>query len=97
MSDRSQRSRTAVRELVRVWSSAEQAPRLRRPTDILLLAASIVTLALLALAAPGPLGCRRRAWTRLLAWLEPVFGWLWNIAYAAARPLGAGARPARRP
>lgn len=77
----SQRSRTAVRELVRVWSSAEQAPRLRRPTDILLLAVSLLTLGLLALAAPGPSGADD-AMDTLLAWLEPVFGWLWNIAYA---------------
>jgi uncharacterized membrane protein YbhN (UPF0104 family) len=67
--------------LVRVWSSSADAPRMRQPTDVLLLAAAIVALGLLTLAAPGPSGADR-AFDTLLAWLEPVFGWLWSIAYA---------------
>ncbi|MDM7855776.1 lysylphosphatidylglycerol synthase transmembrane domain-containing protein [Cellulomonas alba] len=67
--------------LVRVWSSAPDAPRSRRPTDVLLLAASLIVLAVLGLAAPGPTGVDTAVAT-LLAWLEPVFGWLWNAAYA---------------
>jgi len=67
--------------LVRVWSSAAGAPRLRRPTDILLLVGSIVALGLLALAAPGPTGADD-ALATLLAWLQPVFGWLWSVVYA---------------
>ncbi|WP_456847046.1 lysylphosphatidylglycerol synthase transmembrane domain-containing protein [Cellulomonas sp. P5_C6] len=67
--------------LVRVWSSAADAPRLRRPTDVLLLVASIVALGIVALAAPGPSGADD-AVKALLTWLEPVFGWLWNVVYA---------------
>ena len=70
-----------VSGLVRVWSSAAGAPRLRRPTDILLLVGSIVALGLLALAAPGPTGADD-ALATLLAWLQPLFGWLWSIVYA---------------
>ncbi|ROS30513.1 lysylphosphatidylglycerol synthase transmembrane domain-containing protein [Cellulomonas sp. PhB150] len=66
---------------VRMWSSAADAPRQRRPTDILLLVASLVVLAVLSLAAPGPTGGDRAVGT-LLAWLQPVLGWLWTIIYA---------------
>lgn len=71
----------AAGRLVRIWSSAPDAPRSRRPTDVLLLAASLVVLALLGVAAPGPTGVDTAVAT-LLAWLEPVFGWLWSAAYA---------------
>ena len=67
--------------LVRVWSSSADAPRMRQPTDVLLLAAAIFALGFLTLAAPGPSGADR-AFNTFLAWLEPVFGWLWSIAYA---------------
>lgn len=66
---------------VRMWSSAADAPRKRRPTDILLLVASVVMLGVLSLGAPGPTGGDRALGT-LLTWLEPVFGWLWNVIYA---------------
>ncbi|KQY43869.1 lysylphosphatidylglycerol synthase transmembrane domain-containing protein [Cellulomonas sp. Root137] len=67
--------------LVRIWSSAADAPRLRRPTDVILLVASVLTLGLLALAAPGPTGADD-ALDTVLARLEPLFGWLWSIVYA---------------
>ncbi|WP_028048176.1 lysylphosphatidylglycerol synthase transmembrane domain-containing protein [Cellulomonas sp. URHD0024] len=67
--------------LVRVWSSSADAPRMRQPTDVLLLVAALAVVGLLTLAAPGPSGADR-AFDELLAWLEPVFGWLWSIAYA---------------
>lgn len=66
---------------VRVWSSDSGAARVRRPTDVLLLAGSLVTLVLLGLAAPGPTGADTAVET-FLVWLEPVFGWLWSVAYA---------------
>ena len=66
---------------VRVWSSAADAPRLRRPTDVLLLVGSALVLGLLALAAPGPTGADQ-ALDTFLAWLEPVLGWLWTVIYA---------------
>lgn len=66
---------------VRVWSSEAGAARVRRPTDVLLLAVSVVTLVVLGLAAPGPTGADT-AVAVLLEWLEPLFGWLWSVAYA---------------
>ena len=36
---------------------------------------------LLALAAPGPTGADD-ALATLLAWLQPLFGWLWSVVYA---------------
>ena len=61
MAVRPVRSGSNAGGFVRVWSSAADAPRLRRPTDVLLLVASVVVLGLLALAAPGPTGADRRA------------------------------------
>ncbi|GAA3803858.1 lysylphosphatidylglycerol synthase transmembrane domain-containing protein [Cellulomonas soli] len=74
-------SRPPTAGLVRLWSSAADAPRLRRPTDVLLLAASVLTLGLLALAAPGPTDADR-ALDTLLAHLEPLLGRVWSLAYA---------------
>lgn len=81
MADRAERTRTRLNGFVRVWSSAAGAPRLRRPTDILLLVVSVLALGLLALAAPGPSGADD-ALDTLLAWLQPLFGWLWSVVYA---------------
>ena len=81
MAVRAERTRRRVDGLVRVWSSAAGAPRLRRPTDILLLVGSILALGLLALAAPGPTGADD-ALDTLLAWMQPLFGWLWSVVYA---------------
>ena len=39
---------------VRIYSSAPDAPRLRRPADVLMLLVALVVLALLAIPAPGP-------------------------------------------
>ncbi|GEL94011.1 lysylphosphatidylglycerol synthase transmembrane domain-containing protein [Cellulomonas composti] len=66
---------------MRVWSSAPDASRLRRPTDVILLVAALVVLGVLSLAAPGPTGADT-SFETFLAWLEPVFGWLWSAAYA---------------
>ena len=81
MAVRAEWTRRRVDGLVRVWSSAAGAPRLRRPTDILLLVGSIFALGLLALGAPGPTGADD-ALATLLAWLQPVLGWLWSVVYA---------------
>jgi uncharacterized membrane protein YbhN (UPF0104 family) len=51
---RTWRARLASMDIVRVWSSPPDAPLLRRPTDILLLGLSLLLLAGLILAAPGP-------------------------------------------
>ena len=81
MAVRAERTRRRVDGLVRVWSSAAGAPRLRRPTDILLLVVSILALGVLALAAPGPTGADD-ALATFLAWLQPLFGWLWSVMTA---------------
>jgi uncharacterized protein (TIRG00374 family) len=81
MAARPARSGSNAGGLVRVWSSAPDAGRMRRPTDVLLLVASVTVLGLLSLAAPGPTGADE-ALDTFLAWLEPVFGWLWTIIYA---------------
>ena len=39
---------------IRVFSSAAHAPRSRRPTDVVLLVLTVVTVAVLAFPAPGP-------------------------------------------
>ena len=39
---------------VRVFSSASDAPRARRPTDVVLLVLAIVVIMVLSFAAPGP-------------------------------------------
>jgi uncharacterized membrane protein YbhN (UPF0104 family) len=65
---------------IRVFSSASDAARARRPTDLLLLLASIVAVALLTIIAPGP--------TRLdgalkgfIDALPGLLGWFWEISY----------------
>ncbi|WP_426593444.1 lysylphosphatidylglycerol synthase domain-containing protein [Cellulomonas sp. McL0617] len=81
MTDRSDGARAGAGGLVRVWSSAPDAPRLRRPTDILLLGVSVVALVLLLLAAPGPSGADDALHTWFMR-IEPVLGWFWSVAYA---------------
>ena len=81
MAARAERTRRRGDGFVRVWSSAAGAPRLRRPTDILLLAVSVLALGVLALAAPGPTGADA-ALATFLAWMQPLFGWLWSVVYA---------------
>ena len=76
------RARFGARDLVRVWSSAPGAQRMRRPTDVLLVTASVVLLAGLALVAPGP----TPADSALQAFLEAlpsVVNLLWGVSYTA--------------
>jgi uncharacterized membrane protein YbhN (UPF0104 family) len=65
---------------VRIFSSASDAPRARRPTDVVLLVLALVVMALLALAAPGP-GAIDKALVSLFDSLPGLVGWLWEIAY----------------
>jgi uncharacterized membrane protein YbhN (UPF0104 family) len=73
-------ARFGWRDIVRVWSSAPGAQRMRRPTDVLLLIASVLLLAALALVAPGPTSVDS-AISSLLAALPSVVDLLWGLAY----------------
>jgi uncharacterized membrane protein YbhN (UPF0104 family) len=68
------------RTQVRVFSSASDAPRARRPTDIVLLALSVIAVLLLSVVAPGPTRLDA-AVASLLQTLPGLLGWLWEIGY----------------
>ena len=65
---------------VRVFSSASDAPRARRPTDVVLVVLAVLVLGLLTLVAPGP-GELDRATQQFLTSLPGLFGWFWETAY----------------
>ena len=65
---------------VRVFSSASDAPRARRPTDVVLVALALLTIGGMALVAPGP-GALDTASQRLVQALPGLFGWFWETAY----------------
>ncbi|MFC6236418.1 lysylphosphatidylglycerol synthase domain-containing protein [Longivirga aurantiaca] len=66
-----------------LWSSAADAPLERRPTDVVLMVVTVVTLALLSVPAPGP-GTVDNAVTQLLDALPGLLGWFWETAYTLA-------------
>ncbi len=65
------------------WSSAADAPRERRPTDVGLAVLGVVAVALLSLAAPGPTDLDKKLKDAIAA-LPGLLGWFWETAYAAA-------------
>src|SRR4029079_12630255 len=65
---------------VRVFSSASDAPRARRPTDVVLLVLAIVVIMVLSFAAPGP-GRLDQAVVSFVQALPGLVGWLWEISY----------------
>ncbi len=65
----------------RVFSSAVDARRIRRPTDIMLLVIGFVALVALTLAAPGPTELDT-AIASLVANLPGLDEWLWQVGYA---------------
>src|SRR5262245_6961866 len=65
---------------IRIFSSASDAPRARRPTDIVLLVSSVGFILLLSIPAPGPTKLDT-AVANLLSSLPGLFGWLWEIGY----------------
>jgi uncharacterized membrane protein YbhN (UPF0104 family) len=67
---------------VRVFSSASDAPRARRPTDVVLVALAVIVLGLLLFVAPGPGGLDRTT-QQFVTSLPGLFGWFWEIAYDA--------------
>jgi uncharacterized membrane protein YbhN (UPF0104 family) len=65
---------------VRVFSSASDAPRARRPTDVVLVALALLTIGGMTLVAPGP-GALDTATQRFVQALPGLFGWFWETAY----------------
>ncbi len=72
---------SARREIgVRVFSSASDAPRARRPTDVLLLIVAVLAVLLLSIPAPGPTALDQEI-AALVKDLPGLFGWFWEIAW----------------
>ena len=65
---------------VRIFSSASDAPRSRRPTDGILLALAILGGVILSYSAPGPTAFDTAA-TDLVAQLPDLAGWFWEVTY----------------
>jgi uncharacterized membrane protein YbhN (UPF0104 family)/tRNA A-37 threonylcarbamoyl transferase component Bud32 len=63
-----------------VFSSASDAPRSRRPTDVVLLALAVFTVVVLTFTAPGPTRIDSLV-TGLVQALPGLFGWFWEIVY----------------
>lgn len=74
-------ARFGWRDLVRVWSSASDGRRLRRPTDILLLLAALLVLAAIAVVAPGPTTLDT-AIVDVLTAFPDVVDLVWGLSYA---------------
>jgi len=70
----------AWRRDIRLFSSAGDAPRSRRPTDVVLLALAVVSVLVLSFPAPGPTSIDSLL-TGLIRSLPGLFGWFWEIAY----------------
>ncbi len=65
---------------IRIFSSAPDAPRARRPTDALLLALAVLGIAALSFPAPGPTALDEAA-ADLVKELPGLVGWLWEVSY----------------
>ncbi len=65
---------------IRVFSSASDATRSRRPTDAILLVLAIVGAVVLSLYAPGPTAIDTAA-KNLVAQLPDLAGWFWEVTY----------------
>jgi uncharacterized membrane protein YbhN (UPF0104 family)/tRNA A-37 threonylcarbamoyl transferase component Bud32 len=70
----------AWRRGIRLFSSAADAPRSRRPTDVVLLVLTVLTVAVLSFPAPGPTSIDSLV-TDLVRDLPGLFGWFWEISY----------------
>jgi hypothetical protein len=65
---------------VRIFSSGSDAPRARRPTDVVLLVLSIFVVVGVSFVAPGPTAIDS-AVADVVTLLPGLFGWFWEIAY----------------
>src|SRR5215211_5558536 len=70
----------AWRRDIRVFSSASDAPRSRRPTAVVLLALAVVTVVVLTFPAPGPTSINSLV-ANLGQRLPGLFGWFWELSY----------------
>jgi uncharacterized protein (TIRG00374 family) len=70
------------RPRIRVFSSVVDASRSRRPTDVMMLALSVLFLAVLSWPAPGPTRVDTNI-TRLLGNLTGAWTLVWDLSYAA--------------
>ena len=75
--------RALWRPALTFWSSAADAPRERRPTDVGVAVAGLVVLALLTIAAPGPTDVDTKV-AKAIASFPGLLTWLWESVYAAA-------------
>ena len=64
---------------VRFFSSSADAPRARRPTDLVLFLVAVLTLGLVSLFSPEPTAADAR-FTELVKDLPGLLGWFWEIA-----------------
>ena len=67
---------------MRIFSSASDAPWARRPTDIVLLILSVLTIIVGAISfpAPGPTAIDATV-ADFIKGLPGLFGWFWEISY----------------
>ena len=65
---------------VRVFSSASDAPRVRRPTDLVLLVVSFLGIVAFSLVAPGPTALDQ-AVSHLVSLVPGLAGWFWEVSY----------------
>src|SRR5437763_8413858 len=65
---------------IRVFSSGTDAPRARRPTDVVLLVLAAAGIVLCVAFAPGPTSVDRTL-ARLVSEVPGLFGWFWEISY----------------
>ena len=65
---------------IRIFSSASDAPRARRPTDVVLLIVAVLTVLVLSIPAPGPTTLDTDI-TNLIKELPGLFGWFWELAW----------------
>ena len=67
--------------IFRMFSSSPDAPRQRRPTDVLLLLLSLFLVSVPAVISPGPLSVDL-ALQSLISEFDGVLGWFWRLCYA---------------
>src|SRR5512132_439590 len=79
--ERPLRRRTRRAGGIRIFSSASDAPRSRRPTDAVMLALAVLGAIALSFPAPGPTAIDTAA-TNLVQQLPGLVGWFWEAAYA---------------
>lgn len=68
--------------LFRMWSSAPSAERMRKPTDVMLLAVAVIVCLALGAFAPEPTATGE-ALLALIASASPVITWFWSLIDAA--------------